>query len=181
MFIKFYFSLAEFKNKYFYEFCSKEKIYHFFALNIEIKATLAERVIRTLKEKLFRYFTYDKTKRYVDVFPKIVENYNNTIHSVTKFKPNEVNKSNERQVFQNIYGNIKQKTRITKLNVDDHVRMQRLKNIFEKGYKQNWTNEIFKIKKILNTSPFPKYVVADKDDEIVFGSFYDQQLQKIPK
>ena len=50
-------------------------------LHMEIaKASVAERFIHTLKSKLYRYFTADNTLKYVDVFPKLVDQYNRTFH-----------------------------------------------------------------------------------------------------
>ena len=70
------------------EFCSKEvnaylksvKVHHFNALNSETKHN-AERLIETLKHKVFRYMMKNRTQRYVDVLQDIVHSYNNTVVS----------------------------------------------------------------------------------------------------
>ena len=46
----------------------------------EIKAAIAERFIRTLKGKLFRYMTHKNTKKYINILPDMIESYNHTQH-----------------------------------------------------------------------------------------------------
>lgn len=54
------------------------------------KAAIVERFIRTIKERLWRYFTHKRTRRYIEILPHIVESYNNTLHSATKMIPAKV-------------------------------------------------------------------------------------------
>lgn len=71
---------------------------HQFVTDNEPKANYAERVIRTLKGGMVRYFTHNQTLRYVDVLPQLVDSYNNTIHSSIGIAPAQVNAANERSV-----------------------------------------------------------------------------------
>jgi hypothetical protein len=64
-----------------------------------------------------------------------------------------------------------------KFKVGDLVRIYRWKNTFEKGFKQNWTTEIFRIKSIMDTNPIC-YKLEDLDGEDILGAFYSQQLLK---
>ena len=63
-----------------------------------------------------------------------------------------------------------------KLNVGDHVRISKYKNIFAKGYTPNWPEEVFIISKIKNTVPWT-YVINGLNDEEITGTFYEK-LQK---
>jgi len=67
------------------------------------KAAVVERWNRTIKEKINKYLTFKKTNRFVDVFDKFITGYNNSIHSRTEFKPIDVNSSNEKLVYRNLY------------------------------------------------------------------------------
>ena len=64
------------------------------------------------------------------------------------------------------------------LNVNDNVRISAYKGIFDKGYKMNWTMEIFTIDKIQYTKPIT-YLLKDKNNEEIKGCFYSQELQKV--
>ena len=59
----------------------------------------------------------------------------------------------------------------------DHVRMSKYKNIYTKGYTQNWSEEIFMISKIKNTVPWT-YVISDLNGEPITGKNYEKELQK---
>ena len=64
-----------------------------------------------------------------------------------------------------------------KFRVGDHVRISKYKNIFAKGYTQNWLEEVFFVSEIKNTVPWTS-VVSDLNDEKITGSFYEKELQK---
>ena len=141
-------------------------------------AVIAERLIRTLKEKIYKYMTFHRTKRFIDDFPDIIQGYNNSIHSRSKFKPVDVNETNQREVYRNLF-----KTRTphykSRIQIGDRVRIILKREHFEKGYLPNYSKEIFTIYKIYFTSPFYKYRVKDKKGSIIRGSFYEKEFIKI--
>ena len=53
------------------------------------------RVIATLKGRIYRFLTHNKTKNYVDVLDKIVSAINATKHSSTKYRPDEIGYDNQ--------------------------------------------------------------------------------------
>ena len=59
----------------------------------------------------------------------------------------------------------------------DHVRTSKYKNIFAKGYTQNWSEEFVVVSKIKSTVPLT-YVISDLNSEPITGSFYEKELQK---
>ena len=69
----------------------------------EIKAAIVERFIRTLKSKIWRYFTFANSKRYIDVLQDIVNGYNNSIHSSIKMTPASVTLDNVAEALSNIH------------------------------------------------------------------------------
>ena len=64
-----------------------------------------------------------------------------------------------------------------KFKVGDHVRISKYKNIFAKGYTQNWLEEVFVVSKIKSTVSWT-YVISDLNVEKIAGSFYGKELQK---
>jgi hypothetical protein len=177
--INFFQFLEEFDNSLFAKLCRKEKITHFFSRNTETKAPNVERVIRTLKEKIYKYFTFKNSYRYIDELKFIVDSYNNSVHSRTKFKPSDVNINNQEIVFLNLYKNILSKPTKVKFHESDIVQIQKLKTPFDKGFTPNWQNELFKIDKIIHSLPHPRYKVKDFRGENIVGSFYQEELQKV--
>ena len=145
----------------------------------EEKSSIVERWIRTMKEKMWKYFTDNNTYIYIDVLSDLVEDYNNTVHSSTKLTPVEASKKkNELTVWRNLYPDRYKINNLTpKFSVGDKVRISKKKKTFEKGYTTRWTEEIFTITKIQNTDPIT-YKIADLNGEEIKGSFYEPELQK---
>ena len=134
----------------------------------ESKSVVAERFIRTLKNKLYKHMTATGKNVYYDVLDDVVNEYNNTKHSTIKMKPKDV-KNNKRVYID------KHNEKSARYNVGDRVRISKFKNIFAKGYTSNWSREIFIVDKINDTVPY-KYNLKDLNDEEIIGSFYDREL-----
>ena len=94
-----------------------------------------------------------------------------TVHRSIKVKPIDV--THDSYAEYNEDSNEKDH----KFKVGDRVRISKNKNIFAKGYTQNWSEEVFVVSKIKNTVPWT-YVVSDLNGEEVTGSFYEKELQK---
>ena len=133
----------------------------------EGKTFVAERFIRTLKNKIYKYMTAISKNMYIDKLDDIVNEYNNTYHRTIKMKPTGVNANK----YINIGREINDKD--PKFKVGDHVRISKYKNIFA-----NWCEEIFVIKEIKDTVPWT-YVIIDLNDEEIIGAFYEKELQNI--
>ena len=70
----------------------------------EEKSCVIERFNRTIKEKMFKYFSANNTRKYVDVLELLVDQYNYIIHSSIKMTPMEASrKENENKVLRNLY------------------------------------------------------------------------------
>src|SRR5689334_15020966 len=80
-------------------------------------------------------------------YQKILENYNNSYHSVIKMTPNEVTESNRRQVLKNIEEKATRKIR-PKINVGDRVRVQLKRKAHDKGYKPKYSKQVYTVEKI---------------------------------
>ena len=163
------------------EFYNKDvkKLIEIYSTENEEKSSIVERWIRTMKEKMWKYFTDNNTYNYMDVLPDLVKDYNNTVHSSTKLTPIDASKKkNELTVWRNLYPDRYKINDITpKFSVGDRVRITKKKKAFEKGYTTRWTEEIFTIKEIRNTNPIT-YKLEDLEGEEIKGTFYEPELQK---
>ena len=137
----------------------------------EGKSVVAERFIRTLKNKLCKHTTASGKNVYYDVLDDIVNEYNNTKHNTIKMRPKDVKYDNKR-VYIDEYNK-----KDSRFHVGDRVRISKFKNIFAKEYTPNWSREIFIINKINDTVPYT-YNLKDLNDEEIICSFYDRELQK---
>ena len=160
---------GEFYNNVFKKWFSDNDIIMYSTYN-EGKSVVAERFIRTLKNKLYKHMTATGKNVYYDVSDDEVNRYNNTKHSTIKMKPIDV-KNNKR-----IY-NDEHNEKDSRFKVGDRVRISKFKKIFTKRYTPNWSKEIFIVNKINDTVPY-RYSIKDLNDEEIIGSFYDRELQK---
>ena len=152
---------SEFYNNSFKEWLQDNDIVMYSTHN-EGKSVVAERFIRTLKNKIYKYMTSISKKFYIDKLDDIVNEYNNTYHRATKMEPVNVN--------NNTYINIDKE-------VVDHVRISTYKEVFAKGCTPNWSKEIFVIKKFKNTVSWT-YFINDLNGEQITGTLYEKELQK---
>ena len=126
----------------------------------EGKSVVAERFIRTIKNKIYKHMTSISKDVYIDKLNDIVHKYNNKKHTTIKTKPIDVK--------DNTYIDFGEEVNVNdpKIKVGDHVRISKYKNIFAKGCTPNWSKEVFVIKKIKNIYEH-------------FRTFYEKELQKI--
>ena len=149
----------------------KKKNIETYSTDNERKSVVVERFIRTLKNKLFKRVTVASKNAYFDVLDDIVNKYNNLVYRTKKMKP--INVTSDSYAEYNEDSNEKN----PKFKVGDCVRISKYKNIFAKGYTQNWSAEVFIIRKIKNTVVWT-YVISDLNGEKIDGTFYEKELQK---
>ena len=142
-----------------------------YSIHNEGKSVVAERFIRTLKTKIYKYMTSVSKNVYINKLDDIVDEYNNTYHRIIKMKPVGVK--------GDTYIDFKKEAndKYPKFKVGDHVRISEYKNISAKGYTLNWPEEVFVIRKVKNTVPWT-YVIHDLNGEEIIGTFYGKELQK---
>ena len=137
----------------------------------EGKSIVAERFIKTLKNKIYKHMTTIGKNVYFDVLDDIVEKYNNTVHSSLKMKPKDI--TDIKYVEYSEETNKKS----PKFKVGDNVGISKYKNIFAKCYAPSWSGEVFVVNKVQNPVPWT-YLINDVNYEEIKGSFYDKELQK---
>ena len=107
-----------------------------------------ERFNRTLKNRMWRYLTFQNGRRYVEILSALVEGYNKAYHRSIGTAPERVTQINAQEIWHRLYGKdfVKRSTRVRfKFKVGDKVRISKKKGTFEKGYLPNWTEEVFSI------------------------------------
>ena len=89
---------------------------------------VAERFIRTLNTRIYKYMTSISRNVYIDELDDKVNEYKNTYHRTIKMKRGDVK--------DNAYINFKKEAndKGPKFKVGDHVKISTYKNIFAKGY-----------------------------------------------
>ena len=168
----------EFKNEVFQKWLADKNIIFFTANNPDIKAAIVERFNRTLKAKMFKYFTWKQTWAYLDILPELMSGYNAKIHSSTGVAPSDATVYNSGLMYMKMFGKQKPRKSRFKFDIGDKVRISKAKLVFEKGYSENWSREIFIVADCLNSEP-PLYKLKDQAGEAIDSIFYTQELQLV--
>ena len=186
---------SEYKNKEFERFLEQENIDHIFTF-YETKANFAERVIKTIKLKIFKYFSNEETFRWINILSDLTNGYNDSIHRSIRMSPRDAKSSDPYKVWKNQYGKINypksyfsaqkikknlisgiQGRKKFKYNITDRVKIPYMKKSFDREYSEKWTGEIFTVidRKINQNQPM--YQLKDYNNDVIEGYFYEPELQ----
>lgn len=143
-----------------------------------LKASICERVIRTLKSKLYIAMAKTGSQRWIDLLDDIVDEYNNTKHRTIKITPNQVNKSNEKHILETVYNNNKREIAKPRFAKGNQVRVSKKKFVFSRGFYPTWSEQIYIINAINKKYPIT-YTLSTLDNQQVEGTFYDEELQLV--
>ena len=169
----------EFYNSSVKELLDKYGIHHY-SIKTKMKASVVERFNRTLRQKLEKYFVKNKTKCWIDVLQQFIDNYNNTPHRSIGMAPSQVNDSNADEVFKEMFPDIQLEAK-PRLKVGDIVRILKEKTIFEKGYKQSWSDECYKIRDVKQAAGRVWYELIDLEGNKISGIKYYWELNLVAK
>ena len=167
----------EFYNSNVKELLDKYGIHHY-SIKTKMKASVVERFNRTLRQKLEKYFVKNNTKCWVDVLQQFVDNYNNTPHRSIGMAPSKVTDENADQVFKELFPDIELESK-PRLSVGDTVRILKEKTIFEKGYKQTWSDELYKVRDVKQAAGRIWYELDDLEGVKVSGIKYYWELNLV--
>jgi len=173
----------EFLNKEVQALFKQKKIHHFYSSS-EKKAAVVERFNRTIKTRIWTYFTAHQTDKYIDILDKLTDAYNHSYHRTIGMRPVDVKKKDEPALFAKMFGEdiASKRRRLTpELKPGEMVRVSKLKGQFEKGYMPNWSQEHFIVDKVNTSTQRRVYKLKDYANEDISGSWYDQEVQPIKK
>lgn len=162
-------------------------IQHYHTWSIK-KASIVERVQRTLRNRLGKIWEERGNHQWIDVLPEITESYNNSVHRSIGMKPNDVRREHHQLIYNRLYPqptaaqalrDAKEAKRITKkLKVGDYVRMLEYRKAFKKESDLSWTHQIYKIRRVIRSNPIT-FQLEDLNGEPIKGGFYFRELIKV--
>ena len=117
----------------------------------EEKSVFAERLIRSLKNRIYKDMTSISKNVYIDKLDYLIKKYNNTYHRTIKMRPANVKPNT------NIDSSKENNDKDLKFKVGDIVRISKYKETFVKGYVPNWSEEVLVIKKVKTIVPWAYY------------------------
>lgn len=174
---------TEFKGV-FEKFCEKKSI-KLYRVQGNQKNAIAERFIRTLKEKIWRHIRTIGLPKWLAVLPKLVDSYNKSHHRSIKMKPNSVNNGNSHIVYKNLYPAAVDK-KDPKFAVGTIVKFSKTFNAHQKSYEGRWSLSTYRIKEIKYPpgGSIPMYRLEDARTCKPFAGYkdywwYGSELQKV--
>jgi len=154
-------------------------------------ASHIERANLSLQRLLYQHMEDTATPlQWLPHLGKAMKILNNRHHRIIKMTPNQAElaenayKVNSAMTLYRHKAHRKELTKYNtktkpKLNINDHVRIQKDKNKFTRGYDRNYTTNIFYITEILDHLPITMYKLSDFDNNVIKGNFYSEELSKI--
>lgn len=193
--------ITEFTGRDVKYFLEKEDIHFRIPITtLPAEASVVEAFNKTLKTRIARYLNWKQItqqpheKRWIDALQIFIDDYNRTKHSRLGYRPIDVTKENAIQVYHH------QRERIDKISADimkrnrrrnhsmmtelpkegDFVRVKRKRSTFEKGSMiPLWSDEIFRINRIIPRKPFSVYELIDTKGRVIEGKLYIHEIQTI--
>lgn len=175
----------EFDNKVMAKFYRENNILFFTTTNQTVKCAMVERLNRTLKSRMFRYFTSKGNHRYVDDLQEFVDSYNNSVHRSIRMSPVQACNTDPKEVFRNLYNG---KT-LKELLADDGkpvaeegdlVRLAYPKGTFDKSYFSTFTDDTATVGRVIKKRE-PMYSLLDYRQRPIPRNFYKEEIQVIPE
>ena len=138
----------------------------------DLKCAVVERAHMMIKDRLFRYFTHKNIYRYIDVLPKFVKAYNDTVHTTTCMASSRVTDFDVLAIWR--WMEVKrQRFRLAtaKFLVGQHVLISKEKMRFAKAAGHNCSTEIFRIDNVIHRRPRVVYEQEDLNGTPIDGEF----------
>lgn len=172
----------EFYNRQVKDVLKKFNNIHLYSTNSDHKAAFAESVIRTIRAPLVKSME-DKGPKWTDQIKSIVEKYNHGYHTTIKMSPARA-ETHFPEALSNIHSwqnrPIRKRNVSRKFHIGDSVRLlaKNSQKHFRKGTLRKWTSEIFTVVAVRRLKNKNIYKLADRNKEIIVGTFDDNQLQR---
>ena len=145
---------SEFYNSIFQNFLKLKNIQHY-SRYTDKGPSIAERVIRTIRNLLKKPVFLAGEASWINELPSVIKQYNNTIHHSTKMTPIQASKkSNEKLVYNNLKDD--RKFRKPKFKLGQLVRTADIKKVFSKGDSTNYSYKLYTITEVIHDT-IPSY------------------------
>ena len=188
---------SEYLNRDMRKFVTDKGIDHIFTF-YETKANFAERVIKTIKLKIVKYFTNKETYRWMEILRDLIYSYNQSYHRSIKMSPSDAQDVDSFILWKRQYAidlnkpssstkNYKNKTKKNssrklytkryKFKLGDKVKISYIKKKFDREYSERWSGEIFTIVERKMNQKVPMYKLKDYNNEVIESYFYEPELQ----
>jgi len=169
----------EFLNRSFQDMLRREGIRFQNCKNPNVECSVVERAHRTIRDKLYKYFTYKNMYRFVGVFPDFVIGYNSTVHSTTGMPPALVTDSDVLAIWKKMK---EKRSRIhiarPKVHVVQHVRISRENDICQRRRAESHHGDISNYQGNRRT-PRHVYELEDLNGKVIEGQFYGEKLTPV--
>jgi transposase InsO family protein len=173
----------EFCNKDVEEFLEENEIDRLEASTSFHKASLAERAIRNLKQRLYRYFSHNKKLNWLEILDDIVDGINHSKSRVHGLRPIDVTFKNSLQVWKKVYGNslTLQPTK-SKYAEGDLVRQSRgIKQMFEKEMVPSWADHVYSVGSVNRRAKPALYKLRNDRGQHLKDRYYQEELSRVRK
>ena len=174
---------AEFKSAPFQKTLQSHNIIHYTTYNYDIKVSLVERLIQTIKRKIYRYLTEKNTFRYIDVLQDIVKSYNVSQHRSLAQDPYTVHFKYDQNQIAELFEKMHEyksppRTKSLDIKPGSLVRVSTLARIdkFSKKARRVASREIFKVVEVDLSQYPPLYLIQDHNGDKIEGRFYAHEL-----
>lgn len=171
----------EFRNPHVRRVMQRYRVKHYYTESASFHCAIVERSIRTIKSRLYKYFTQRQTFRWIDVIERVVSAYNSTWHRSIGMAPNQVTQANVPQVLSKLFptGTLPHEKVKFKFRRGAKVRLKRDRGIFGRGFDWTYTDEVFQIVRVEPGKKVAKYYLQDFRREPIQGVFYDWELVEV--
>ena len=145
------------------------------------KNSMVERFNRTLKERIERYFTETKKKKWVEILADFVSNINHSVNRSIGMAPSQVTLDNAGQIWKKLYPNASKNPKCNLILKGDRVRTVIPQNIFSKGYRQAWSDKLYTVASIEKSMGVCLYHLQNDLGDILPRKFYTSELNFVSR
>ena len=162
-------------------------IQHYHTWSIK-KASIVERVQRTLRNRLGKVWERNGNHRWIDVIADITKSYNNSVHRSIGMRPNDVGPQHHQLIYKRLYPeptpaqalkSAKEAKKLTSyFRVGDYARYLEYRSLFRKESDQAWSSRVFRIRRVIMSTPVT-FQIEDLYGDPIKGGWYARQLIKV--
>ena len=170
---------VEFKNRIVLNSLKQQKIEPYFSF-APYKSNYVERLIRTIKRKLYAAMQSKGSKEWERFLPDVLKAYNNSTHSSTGIAPNNVQARDEASIWFNTkHKNFKKAPvpKSYKFKLNDRVKINQIRENFAKEFYENNSPRLYFISHRDAPAGIQRYRLKDENNRSLPGSYSVHQLQ----